>query len=156
GGTIVAFGSSLTDGDGSTKDSNQRWPDVLAQRLVTSGEAQLGVLNEGIIGNRLLADSESPRQSGGPPPLGAEFAQAGPMLGQSGLVRFERDVISQSGVKYVILALGVNDILFPGAFVPATERVTVQELMSGNRQLIALAHQHGIRAIGTTIPPFEH
>ena len=69
--------------------------------------------------------------------------------------RFERDVLAQAGVKYVILALGVNDILFPGAFVPAKESVTAQDVIAGNRQLIARAHQHGIRAIGTTIPPFE-
>jgi hypothetical protein len=64
-------------------------------------------------------------------------------------------VLAQAGVKYVILALGVNDILFPGAFIPATESVTAQDVIAGNRQLIARAHQKGIRAIGTTIPPFE-
>src|SRR5438034_7045930 len=52
---------------------------------------ELGVLNEGIIGNRLLSDFASPRQAGGPPPLGPVFAQLGPALGQSGMVRFERD-----------------------------------------------------------------
>jgi len=154
GATIVALGSSLTDGDGSTQDANRRWPDVLAERLQKNGGAELGVLNEGIIGNRLLTDSGRPRQQGGPPPLGAFFAQVGPLLGEAGVARFERDVLAQAGVKYVILALGVNDILFPGAFVPATESVTAQDVIAGNRQLIARAHQHGIRAIGTTIPPF--
>ena len=59
GAAIVAFGSSLTDGDGTESDSNGRWPDVLAQQLQKSsgGKAELGVLNEGIIGNRLLNDS---------------------------------------------------------------------------------------------------
>src|SRR5438132_6433481 len=51
---IVAFGSSHTDGDGSTRDRNERFPDVLAERLQNTG-AKLGVLNEGIIGNRLLS-----------------------------------------------------------------------------------------------------
>jgi lysophospholipase L1-like esterase len=156
GATIVALGSSLTDGDGSTQDANRRWPDVLAERLQRNGRAELGVLNEGIIGNRLLSDSGSPRQQGGPPPLGPVFAQLGPVLGEAGVARFERDVLAQAGVKYVILALGVNDILFPGAFVPATTSVTAQDLIAGNRKLIARAHQHGIRAIGTTIPPFEN
>src|SRR5215467_7084342 len=61
GAAVVAFGSSLTDGDGSTKDANRRWPDVLAKRLQKAGvrQAQLGVVNEGIIGNRLLSDSSS-------------------------------------------------------------------------------------------------
>jgi lysophospholipase L1-like esterase len=156
--TIVALGSSLTDGDGSTKDTNRRWPDVLAERLQkeSDGNKELGVLNEGIIGNRLLSDTQSPRQAGGPPPLGPVYEQLGPALGQSGLARFDRDALSQAGVKYVILALGVNDMLFPGAFIPQTETVTAQDLIKGNRQLIARAHKKGIRVIGTTIPPFEH
>jgi GDSL-like Lipase/Acylhydrolase family len=113
GTTIVAFGSSTTDGDGSTKDANRRWPDVLAERLQKSsgGTAELGVLNEGIIGNRLLYDS--PQQASSP---------FGPLLGQAGLTRFERDVLEQPGVKYVLVCLGVNDILFPAyPFTPATE-----------------------------------
>jgi lysophospholipase L1-like esterase len=153
---VVAIGSSLTDGDGSTQDANRRWPDVLAERLQKDGDSEISVLNEGIIGNRLLNDSESPGQSGGPPPLGPVLQQLGPALGQSGLARFERDVLQQAGVKYVILALGVNDILFPGAFIPATEAVTAQQLEDGNRRLVGLAHKNGIRAIGTTLPPFEH
>lgn len=156
--SIVALGSSLTDGDGSTRDTNRRWPDILAERLQkTGGEgAELGVLNEGIIGNRLLSDTQSPRQAGGPPPLGPVYEQLGPALGQSGVARFDRDVLAQAGVKYVILALGVNDMLFPGAFIPQSETVSAQDVIKGNRQLIARAHKKGIRAIGTTIPPFEH
>lgn len=158
GASIVALGSSLTDGDGSTKDANRRWPDVLAERLLKDGSAksELGVLNEGVIGNRLLSDSQSPRQAGGLSPLGEVFAQLGPALGPAGVARFKRDVLAQSGVKYVILALGVNDILFPGSFIPATESVTAQDVIAGNRKLIARAHKKGIRAIGTTIPPFEN
>lgn len=156
--TIVALGSSLTDGDGSTKDTNRRWPDVLAERLQRAGgeAAELGVLNEGIIGNRLLSDTQSPRQAGGPPPLGPVFEELGPALGQAGLARFDRDVLAQAGVKYAILALGVNDILFPGSFIPQSESVTAQDLIKGNRQLIGRAHKKGIRVFGTTIPPFEH
>jgi lysophospholipase L1-like esterase len=156
--TIVALGSSLTDGDGSSMDANYRWPDVLAERLQRAGRegAELAVLNEGVIGNRLLSDTQSPRQAGGPPPLGAVYEQLGPALGQSGLARFDRDVLAQAGVKYVILALGVNDMLFPGSFISQTETVTAQDLISGNRQLIARAQKKRIRVIGTTIPPFEH
>jgi len=156
GAAIVAFGSSLTDGDGSTRDTNRRWPDVLAERLQKEGgsAAALGVLNEGVIGNRLLSDSDSPRQAGGP--FGAVIERYGGALGQAGLARFERDVLAQAGVRYVILGLGVNDILFPGSFIPSTESVSAQSVISGNRQLIARAHKRGIRAIGTTIPPFEN
>jgi len=156
--TIVALGSSLTDGDGSTKNANRRWPDVLAERLQkdAGGRKELGVLNEGLIGNRLLSDFDSPRQAGGQPPLGPVFAQLGPALGPSGLARFARDVLRQSGVKCLIVGLGVNDILFPGSFIPATQGVNSQSILSGYRQLIARAHSKGIRVILTTIPPFEH
>ena len=155
GGAIVAFGSSTTDGDGSTDDANHRWPDVLAERLQKSGgtNAELGVLNEGIIGNRLLSDGHSPRQTGGP--FGATLERYGDALGQAGLARYQRDVLDQAGVRYVVLVLGINDILFPGQFIPASETVTAQRLIDGNRQLLTRAHQKGIRVIETTIPPFE-
>jgi lysophospholipase L1-like esterase len=145
---IVAFGSSLTDGDGTTANTNGRWPDVLAQRLQKSGgrNAQIGVLNEGIIGNRLLHDSPG----GANNPFGAA-------LGQAGLARFERDVLAQAGVKYVIVGLGINDILFPAfPFTPPNDKVTADDIISGYRQLITRGHQKGIRVIGTTNPPFEH
>jgi lysophospholipase L1-like esterase len=147
GAAIVAFGSSTTDGDGSTLDANRRWPDVLAERLQKGADrkAEVGVLNEGLIGNRLLNDS--PRRAG--LPFGAS-------LGQAGLARFERDVLGQAGVKYVIVGLGINDIVFPGSFTPLTEMVSVESIVSGYRQLIARAHRKGIRVIGTTIPPFEN
>src|SRR5215467_8797371 len=145
---IVAFGSSLTDGDGTARDSNGRWPDVLAARFTKEDgvHARMGVLNEGIIGNRLLYDSPK----GSDNPFGAG-------LGQSGLDRFERDVLTQAGVKYVIVGLGINDILFPAfPFTPPTEQVSALDLISGYRQLIARAHQKRIRVIGTTNPPFEN
>lgn len=148
GVAIVAFGSSLTDGDGTESDTNGRWPDVLAQRLQKSsgGKAELGVLNEGIIGNRLLNDS----------PMKAAGGRFGSVLGQAGLRRFERDVLAQSGVKYVIVGVGINDIAMPGSLTPATEGVTAESIIAGYRQLISWAHQKGIRIIGTTNPPFEN
>lgn len=147
GAAIAAFGSSLTDGDGSTLDTNRRWPDVLAERLQkgADGKAEVGVLNQGIIGNRLLNDS--PQQAGSP------FGEA---LGQAGLARFERDVLAQAGVRYVIVGLGINDIAFPGSLTPLTERIRAESMISGYRQLIARAHKKGIRVIGTTNPPFEN
>lgn len=148
GAAVVAFGSSLTDGDGTEPDSNGRWPDVLAQRLQQNagGKAEIGVLNEGIIGNRLLNDSP-PQAAGG---------QFGAVLGQAGLTRFERDVLAQSGAKYVVLGLGINDISFPGSLTPASESIQADQIIAGYRQLITRAHQRGIRIIGTTNPPFEN
>jgi lysophospholipase L1-like esterase len=156
GGTIVAFGSSTTDGDGSTNDANHRWPDRLAERLQKERGrgVELGVLNQGIIGNRLLNDNRSPRQTGGP--FGKVLERYGGALGEAGLARFERDVLSQAGVKYVVLVLGINDILFPGSFTLLSESVSAQSLIAGNRQLIARAHKAGIRVLETTIPPFEN
>ena len=145
---IVAFGSSLTDGDGTTADTNGRWPDVLATRLQKSvgGKAEIGVLNEGIIGNRLLHDSPK----GADNPFGAG-------LGEAGLARFERDVLAQAGVRYVIVGLGINDILFPAfPFTPPNEKVSAEDIISGYRQLIARGHRKGVRVIGTTNPPFEN
>jgi lysophospholipase L1-like esterase len=144
---VVAFGSSLTDGDGTTADTNGRWPDVLAARLQkgAEGKVKLGVLNEGIIGNRLLYDS----------PKGADNPFGG-ALGDAGLARFERDVLDQAGVKYVVVGLGINDILFPAfPFTSASEKVSAEEIIAGYRQLIARAHKKGVRVIGTTNPPFE-
>jgi lysophospholipase L1-like esterase len=148
GVTIVAFGSSLTDGDGTDSDSNARWPDVLAERLQESAgrKPEAGVLNEGIIGNRLLNDS----------PVRAAGGQFGGALGQAGLTRFERDVLGQAGVKYVVVGLGINDIAFPGSLTPASESINPENVIAGYRQLIARAHQRGIRIIGTTNPPFEN
>ena len=144
GAAIVALGSSLTDGDGSTFDTNHRWPDLLAERLQKEKGrlAELGVLNEGIIGNRLLKDS----------PQSTPFGAA---LGEAGVARFDRDVLSQPGVKYVFVGLGINDIAFPGSLTPANQSVSVEDLIAGYRQLIARAHKKGIRVIGTTNPPFE-
>ena len=148
GAAIVAFGSSLTDGDGTKSDSNGRWPDVLAQRLQkhSAGNAEFGVLNEGIIGNRLLHDS----------PVEAVGGRFGSLLGEAGLSRFDRDVLSQSGVKYVIVGLGINDIGMPGSLTPANEGITAEGIIAGYRQLISRAHKKGIRIIGTTNPPFEN
>ena len=99
-------------------DTNRRWPDVLAERLQqgADGKTEVGVLNQGIIGNRLLNDS--PRQAGSP---------FGAALGQAGLARFERDVLAQAGIRYVIVGLGINDIAFPGALTPLTDKDECRE-----------------------------
>lgn len=145
GATIVAFGSSLTDGDGSTADKNKRLSDILAERLQNSGRLELGVLNEGIIGNRLLSDRLPP-----------QFVQLfGGALGEAGLTRYERDALDQPGVKYIIMGLGINDIAFPGSFTSSSEAVSARDLIDGYRQTIKRAHRKGIRVIGTTLAPFE-
>jgi lysophospholipase L1-like esterase len=130
-GTVVALGDSITDGNGSTPDSDRRWPDALAERLQPYG---IGVANAGISGARLLRDG----------------------MGQSALARFRQDVLGQPGVTDVIVLLGINDIGWPGSpFAPGESQVTFEELAAGYRQLLAAAHARGVRMTVGTLPPFE-
>jgi len=129
-GAIVALGESVTDGTQSTVDANNRWPDQLARRLMAQpGNREMGVLNEGIAGNRLLHDS----------------------LGPNGLARFDRDVLAQTGVAHVIVQMGDNDIF---TLNPA-EEVTVDQVIQGHKQLIERAHAKGLRIFGCTLTPVE-
>ena len=139
---VVAFGDSTVDGDGSTADANRRWPDALAARLQQAGQ-NVAVLNAGLIGNRLLHGS----------PGGSTFGAA---LGEAGLARFYRDALDQSGAKVVIVRIGSNDLGFLHGLAPQSESIDANNLIAGYQRLIALAHQHGLGIIGTTIPPFEN
>jgi len=143
---VVAFGDSVTDGDGSTVDADHNWPSDLIRRLgKTPEDSKVAVVNEGIAGNRLLSDGSG--------------ASAG--FGVSALARFERDVLSQPGLTHIVILEGVNDIGFPGAKLggsyladPADVR-TPEDLIDAYRQLISRAHAHGVKVIGATISPFE-
>lgn len=133
GGSIVAFGDSITDGAHSTRNSNSRWPDVLARRLQANKKtASLGVLNEGIGGNRVLHDKTGP----------------------SALARFDRDVIAQAGVKYVIVLESINDIGRAARLKNPEDIVTADDLIAGLSQLATRAHTHGIKIIGATLTPY--
>ena len=140
--SVVAFGDSIVDGDGSSEDANQRWPDLLATRLHHAGR-DIGVLNQGIIGNRLLRGS----------PGDARFGAA---LGEAGLARFAHDALDAPSAAWVIVRSGGNDLRFPGALTPASEATTAQDLIKGYRTLIAQAKRKGLRIIGTTITPAEN
>lgn len=139
---VVVFGDSMVDGDGSTVDANQRWPDALAARLQQTGR-NVAVLNAGLIGNRLLHGS----------PGGNPYGAA---LGEAGLARFSRDALDQVGAKVVMVRIGSNDIGFPNRLAPPSETIDANDLIAGYRRLIASAHQHGASIIGTTIPPSEN
>jgi lysophospholipase L1-like esterase len=146
---VVALGDSITDGANTTPNTNSRWPDVLARRLqATPGLGHLGVLNEGISGNRLLHDPN-------PPPGSAAQAFAA-YFGESALRRFDRDVGAQPGARYVIVLLGVNDLGHPGTIAPESEEVSVADLILGYRQLIARAHERRLKIFGGTITPFAN
>jgi lysophospholipase L1-like esterase len=142
--TVVGFGDSLVDGAESGADVNHRWTDVLAARLnATRLSRPVGVVNAGIIGNRLLRDTPA-----------EQAAAFGTALGERGLARFERDVLAQPGVSAVIVRIGVNDLGFPGTFESKARPVTAAELISGYRQLIRRAHARRVRIVGMTISPF--
>ncbi|HEV2619413.1 MAG TPA: SGNH/GDSL hydrolase family protein [Acidobacteriaceae bacterium] len=131
--SVVAFGDSITDGAWATVNQNARWPDELGRRLLADKRtASLGVLNEGISGNRVLHDNAA----------------------QSALARFDRDVIAQAGVKYVILLEAINDI--GKAYDPRhpTDVVSADDLIAGYMQLIERAHIHGIKVYLGTLTPY--
>jgi lysophospholipase L1-like esterase len=130
---IVTFGDSITDGAQGTRDANGRWPDVLAARLQADKKtADLGVLNQGIGGNRVLHDGYGP----------------------SALARFDRDLIAQSGVKYLIILEGINDIgRLKDPHEPG-DNITADDLIFGLTQLATRAHQHGIKVFGATLTPY--
>ncbi len=129
---VVAYGDSITDGMRSTVDANRRWPDYLAHRLqADKSTEQLSVLNLGISGNRILYD------------------QGGPSL----LARLDRDVFGQSGVKYLILFAGINDIHHSINRPDQAQHESVRDIIEGMKQIIARAHEHGIKVFGATLTP---
>lgn len=135
-GAVVAFGDSITDGFQSQTNANDRWPNLLDKRLVAAaGDRAPSVVDEGIGGNRVLTDS--------------------PCFGQSALHRFDRDALSVTGAKDVILLEGINDIEHSYNTGPCfTEpRVTAAEIEQGDKSLIAAAHAHGLKIFGATLTP---
>jgi lysophospholipase L1-like esterase len=130
---IVAFGDSITDGAHSTRDKNLRWPDILAQRLQADKKtAKIGILNQGIGGNRVLHDGAGP----------------------SALARFDRDVLSQAGVKYLVILEGINDIGHSYRLTNPDDVVTADDLIAGYSQMARRAHTHGIKVFGATLTPY--
>ena len=146
-GSLVAFGDSLTVGNGSCFGTNHRWPDRLADRL---RPLRIGVLNAGISGNRLLSDS-----TGGP----------------SALNRLDADGLGRAGVRTLVLLEGINDIkgtpeaTDPWDFVRAYQMpfrhlialivdAHPWEFVRAYRTVVARAHARGIRVVGATLTPY--
>ncbi|AXI77218.1 SGNH/GDSL hydrolase family protein [Peterkaempfera bronchialis] len=128
----VVLGDSLTDGRGSTTNGNDRWPDQLLKRLKAGPQtAATALLNQAAGGNRLLNDG----------------------LGPNGLARLDRDVLAQSGVDWLLVFEGVNDIGTAEA-TQAAQRQVAADLIAAYEQIIARAHAQGIRVYGATITPF--
>jgi len=134
--SIVALGDSITDGHGATTNGNNRWTDVFAERLQASPSTRfIGVLNQGIGGNHLLTDG----------------------LGPNALSRLDRDVLAQTGIRWLILFEGVNDLgglTRNGEVTSGEHSRLVSRILSSYQQIVVRAHAHGIRVIGATITPF--
>jgi lysophospholipase L1-like esterase len=132
----VVLGDSITDGRGSTTNGNNRWTNVLAQRLQDSRKTRkIGVSNQGTGGNHLLTDG----------------------LGPNVLARFDRDVLAQAGVRWVIVFEGVNDLgglAHGGEVSPADHAALVRQVLAAYQQIIARAHAQGLRVYGATITPY--
>ncbi|HEX6895760.1 MAG TPA: SGNH/GDSL hydrolase family protein [Bryobacteraceae bacterium] len=128
---LVAFGDSITDGTRSTANTNSRWPDFLAKRLLAKPGNVRGVLNAAIAGNRLLSEAVIP-------------------FGINALARFDRDVIAQTGATDVIVLEGINDIGMARPPGPSAE-----DLIAAHEQMVARAHAHGMKIFGATLTPFE-
>jgi len=126
-GTIVTLGDSITDGSRSTSNENRRWPDILSNRLLAKKGNTFAVVNAGIGGNRIMSDTNNIA------------------YGQNALARFDRDVLSVPGLKFVFLFEGVNDV--SGA--------TAEDIIFGMKQLIERTHQRGLKIIGATIMPLR-
>ncbi|MBI2511048.1 MAG: SGNH/GDSL hydrolase family protein [Opitutae bacterium] len=132
---LVLLGDSITDGYGTTTDQNNRWPDEFVRRFQAQPDAPaLGVLNLGIGGNRLLRDG----------------------LGPNALARFDRDVLAQSGARWLLVLEGINDL---GTRLDARKKggdfASADDLIAALRQLVARAHSRGLRVIGATITPYQ-
>lgn len=135
GAAIVTLGDSITDGHATPSNSDTRWPDDLARRLQASPATRaVSVLNVGTGGNRLLRRG----------------------LGPDALARFDRDVLAQTGVRYLLVLEGINDLGTATRLAPigaAQHGRLVQRLIAAYEQIILRAHAHGITVIGGTITP---
>jgi lysophospholipase L1-like esterase len=132
GGAIAALGDSITDGVGSTRNANKRWPNLLAERLQSQRRTRgLSVIDLGISGNRILHDG----------------------TGVNMLARLDRDVLTQSGVKFLIVLEGINDIGRATREKNPDDIVSAGDLAWGLSQLAERAHQFGIKVFVATLTP---
>ncbi|MFJ3776030.1 SGNH/GDSL hydrolase family protein [Streptomyces sp. NPDC090075] len=129
---VAVLGDSLTDGRGSTTNGNDRWPDQFFDRLRSRPDtSDIAVLNQAAGGNRVLNDG----------------------LGPNVLARLDRDVLSRSGVSWLIVFEGVNDI-GTAAATPQAQQTVADDLIAAYRQIVLRAHAQGIRVYGATLLPF--
>jgi len=132
-GAVVALGDSLTDANISTHDGHHSWPSQLARRLIARPRGRpMAVMNQGLGGNRILHD----------------------IRGDSGLRRFDRDVLAQPGVTHTVIMLGTNDLRNRNG--KSDEEVTAPQMIAGLKQFAVRGQARGIKVIGGTLTPFEN
>lgn len=129
---VVAFGDSIT--------AINNWTVYLTEKFQQNKITNISVLRQGINGNRLIYDS-IPLIKG--------------LYGNSGLSRFEKDAVMQSGTAYIIIFLGINDLIHPLGNAPKNEKVTAKELIDGFKICIERAREKNIKTIGATLMPFH-
>lgn len=127
---VACLGDSITDGFATTVDADQAWPTLLAKRLSGKAGPTVAVINEGISGNQVLRDG----------------------AGVSALARFDRDILGEPGVHWIVLLEGINDINIHGQ-ITGPDALTAEDLIAGDKQLIARAHMNHIKIAGATLTP---
>lgn len=133
---LVVLGDSVSDGVGSTKGADERWPDQLAARLRTlPALADVAVVNAGIAGNRILRDGSDP------------------YVGPSALSRLDADALDLPGARAVIVLLGTNDISASDALPDPKQHASAEEIIEGLKQLATRVHARGLKVIGATLLP---
>lgn len=128
---IAVVGDSIVDGHGVVSNTNTRWTDYLASRT----KGRLAVLNVGMGSNCLFRSC----------------------VGQSVPSRFDRDVLSRNGVKYVLILEGVNDLgtlTLNSPASPEAHRALVKNMIDALAQVTRRARERGIKVIGATIMPY--
>ena len=117
-------------------------PRLIEAKLMANGINNISVTQQAIKGNRLVANG---------------VGVAANVLGESGLARFERDVLQQPGVKYVIVKLGINDVVHPFCESKADKLtpVTVEQMVEGYIQLVEMAHANGIEIYFAELTPWK-
>lgn len=131
---VVFLADSITDGFCSTVDTNNRWPDHVAERLQAEGHPDVAVVNEAYSGDRVLRNG----------------------MGTNALSRFDTSILSHPRVSTVVMMMGINDIGWPGegSFTPTDHEPTAEDLEQGYTQIIDRAHQHGLKFVAVTLTPF--
>ena len=113
-----------------------------AEKLVRGGIENVSVVNQAVIGNKLLSDGTG---------------LVGNLYGKALIDRFERDALNISGVKYIFVKIGLNDILhqFSKSMGSVVPHYSTDDIINGYKDLIKRAHAKGIKIYFFTKSPWK-